>query len=249
MSTEQLENRIIACLEGEMTKAERLELMDLIATDKASEALWQEYSTVYGLLGADNYEAPADDIQASFDSWLDKQTATSNDKNLWNKFKNIFIIVGIGTLVVGGWLISQKDKVCNEPMQFASNTFDSELLVNSPTERIKAIRVNHSQVTENKEVLDVLCQVLRTDNSSNVRLAAAESLGNYVYNERVRIELIQALGIENDGFVKLAIISALGNNLDAEVKKTFEGIVADDTQQKFVKDEVYLKLIQSDRSI
>ena len=84
----------------------------------------------------------------------------------------------------------------------------------SPSERIKTIRVNYNAADENldQEVIKLLLNVLQNDPSSNVRLAAVESLTSMINNDEVRTILVSHLVVEKDAAVKLAIISSLGQN-------------------------------------
>lgn len=247
MSTELIEAKIVACFEGELTTTERSQLIDQVSANEAYQQLWREYEEMYELISGDIYELPESNLTQEYDGWLDgqaKDTVSTETKDSKNQLKKLVWFLGLCLLALLGYNLSSVFKTEQPQMQFAQSTFQNDLLGDSPSDRIKAIRVNYNQVEENQEVFNLLCRVLRNDQSSNVRLAAAESLGKYVYNENVRIELIRALENENDGFVKLAIINALGTRVDAEVKKTLEDLVSDETQQKFVKDEAYSKLIQ-----
>ena len=84
--------------------------------------------------------------------------------------------------------------------------------VQSPTERIKAIRVNYNQEQTDVDgkMIDVLTNVMFTDLSSNVRLAAVETWLNYIDRPDVRTALIKSIATEKDGGVKLAIVLSLG---------------------------------------
>jgi len=93
----------------------------------------------------------------------------------------------------------------------------------------------------------VLLKVLQVDQSSNVRLAAVETLSNYTDNENVRSGLISIITSETDAFVKIAILNALGRHNNEEVKRTLESITNDESQQKFIIDEAHLQLIKLDK--
>lgn len=248
MNIDLIENKIISSLEGELNPSEERELQQAIANDENIKAIWDHYSEMYQLMDGDMYELPQADLQCKFDKWIETEKKNDNKPKggkIWNLFgfNNVLGIAAAALLLLTVWMTMDTG---SNNITANNNFLASNTIVESPTERIKTIRVNHSasEGKDNSEMLQMLFNVLKDDSSSNVRLAAAETLGNHVESENVRVGLIKALENETDGFVKLAIIHALGKNLNDNVKQTFERLVLDDSQEKFVKDEAYIKLIQ-----
>lgn len=133
-----------------------------------------------------------------------------------------------------------------EDSLIAMNNKIEQLLQNdSPTERIKAITVGYELGgTVNDKMLETLIDVLRNDESSNVRQTAVETLAFYINNEYVRGSLIQALQHEKDAGVKLSIIQAIGRKIDDKSKNVLKTIVENDKLEPFVIDEANMQLIR-----
>lgn len=251
MNTSHWEDKIIAALEGDLVQPEKDDLMLQISMDKELAGLWENYEQLYSDIDTVPTDIPSLSIKHNFTKWLDAedgviQNQISDRKNVrllpWKKWASI---AAIFICVFGFWqMYNQNQKLGN-----SLANLESLMQVQSPTERIKAIRVNYNQNESDvdSEMIDVLVNVLFTDRSSNVRLAAVETLSNYMDRTDVRMALIKSIAIEKDGGVKLAIIDSLGKNQNKEIKSALENIVNDDSHEKYVIDGAHMQLIRLDK--
>jgi len=251
MNTNLIEDKIIASFEGELSEEENNELIALLKADKNHMEIWENYKLLYNDIEELPDDLPGLSVRRNFSQWLETEAKeleiTKEDspkiKKMvpWAKWAGI---AAIFVCVLGFWQLYDQ----NQQLGNSLAHLEAMMEVKSPTERIKAIRVNYNEPANDvdSEMIKVLVNVLRNDKSSNVRLAAVESLSNYVDRSEVREALIKTIATEQDGVVKLEIIHSLGKNQTEEIKSTFEQIVNDDSQEKFVIDRAHLELIRLD---
>ncbi len=252
MNTEQWEDRIIGYFEKELSEAASTELILHIKTDKSVAKLFNEYEALYNSIAADNEISPPATLNENFSDWLANEV-TKNTRTKIISIPSWFKIVGVAaSLFVAMFLWNNYIPSTLKDGSYVDATSNlSEInQQESPTERIKMIRVGmHDKSCDvDNKVIEVLLDVLHNDQSSNVRLAAVETLRSYTHKAIVREALIKSLNIEKDGFVKLALLDVIAKENSTQVKEVLEEIANDDSQQKFIIDEAYMQLIRLDKS-
>lgn len=250
MNISHWEDKIIAAMEGDLIQSEKDELMLQISRDKDLTDMWENYQQLYSDIDLVPIDKPNLAVKHNFIKWLNAEAEGLKNQTGEGKVVRLFpwgkwaSVAAIFVCVLGFW------QMYNQNQQLGSSLANLESLmqVQSPTERIKAIRVNYNQDQGDidSEMIDVLVNVLFTDQSSNVRLAAVETLSNYMDRSEVRMALIKSIATEKDGGVKLAIIDSLGKNQNDEIKNTLENIVNDDSHEKYVIDGAHMQLIRLD---
>ena len=251
MNTSHWEDKIITALEGDLVQSEKDELMLEISKNDDLAEMWENYQQLYSDIDLVPTDKPNLSVKYNFNKWLSEEAeAIENQTNKskvvsllpWRKWASV---AAVFVCVFGFW------QMYNQNQQLGSSLANLESLmqVQSPTERIKAIRVNYNQDESDvdSEMIEVLVNVLFTDQSSNVRLAAVETLSNYMDRSDVRMALIKSIATEKDGGVKLAIIDSLGKNQNKEIKSALENIVNDDSHEKYVIDGAHMQLIRLDK--
>ena len=259
MNIDQIEDRMILALEGELNAIEYEHLMKEIETNENLKQLWKGYRELYGDLDSVTHEAPSPKVKMRFDTWLENQTSTSEKVVdmapkgirkgpilLWRRWAGVAAVF-IGLL--GFWNLYEHNRQVENTLADVSSQMEELMAQQSSTARIKAIRVNYNpnSASVDDRMIQVLIDVLNEDESSNVRLAAVETLAQYMQQEKVREALISRLATERDGGVKLSIITSLGQRQDETFKSTLKKIVNDDSQEKFVIDEAHMQLIRFDK--
>ncbi|MFT4534354.1 MAG: hypothetical protein ACJA1A_002381 [Saprospiraceae bacterium] len=242
---------MIAALEGDMGQTQKEQMMIQIENDEHLTEIWENYNKLYSHIELVAIDVPSLSVKHNFSKWLAEEAGSIENQTKRAKVVKLFPwrkwagIAAVFVCVLGFW------QVYNKNQQMGSSLANLELMmqVQSPTERIKAIRVNykHEQIDVDGQMIEVLVNVLFTDKSSNVRLAAVETLSNYMDSPKVRTALIKAIATEKDGGVKLAIIDSLGKKQNKEIISTLENIVNDDSQEKYVIDGAHMQLIRLDK--
>ena len=256
MNIDHFEERMIAALEGELNQKEYDDLMSEIKEDKELQNVWNSYKSLYHGFESVPFEKPSPKVRERFDDWVEtlpkdqskivdigQKSSRSGRFEVWRKWAGVAAVL---VVVLGFWGLYNQNVRVERDMEKMANSMEELLNQQSSTERIKAIRVNFNSNSEtvDDKLINMLIDVLKNDKSSNVRLAAVESLGNYMDSELVREAMIQHVTEEGDAGVKLSIITTLGQYKDENVKSTLEKIVNDDSQEKFVIDEAHMQLIR-----
>jgi hypothetical protein len=222
-----------------------------ISKDENLTEIWENYQELYSDIDLFPIDQPSLKVKHNFSKWLEDESESLDDQTSEVKFVKLLTwkrwasVAAIFICVFGFW------QVYNQNQQLGSSlaNLESMMKVQSPTERIKAIRVNYNQeqTDVDDKMIDVLINVLFADLSSNVRLAAVETLSDYIDRPDVRTALIKSIATEKDGGVKLAIVLSLGQIQNEEIKSTLENIVNDDSQEKYVIDGAHMQLIRLDK--
>ncbi|MDF1698298.1 MAG: HEAT repeat domain-containing protein [Saprospiraceae bacterium] len=257
MNIEKIEDRMVLALEGALSNSEFETLMKVINENHEYTLIWKSYQEMYQDMEDVLPETPSSEVATKFHEWLDNyqeekviNIAQKGVKKgpimLWRKWAGVAAIF-IG--VLGFWSMYQSNRQVEGTLADMSKQMERLMEQQSTSERIKAIRVNFNPEKGDlsNTMIDVLIQVLNTDQSSNVRLAAVETLAQFMDKEVVREALIKHLALEEDGGVKLTIITILGQQKNEKIKTTLENIVNDDSQEKFVIDEAHMQLIRFDQ--
>ncbi|MEM9547730.1 MAG: HEAT repeat domain-containing protein [Bacteroidota bacterium] len=256
MNIDQFEDKMILALEGDLSDKEYEQLMQEIEADENLKKIWRGYRELYSDLNSIPQDKPSPKVKERFDVWLEDQIpstakvvdfAPKDVKKgpviLWRKWAGAAAVF-IGLFAF--WNLYEHNRQVEDTLADVSLQMEELMDQQSSTARIKAIRVNYNPNTTSVDdkMIQVLIDVLNQDQSSNVRLAAVETLALYIEQERVREALISRLAEERDGGVKLSIITSLGQRQDETFKSTLEKIVNDDSQEKFVIDEAHMQLIR-----
>lgn len=250
MNIDQIENRIITYFENPVSEKERHALTVLAKNNKEVQALWESYSDLYASFENEVIEKPDPKLKSSYLQWLDQESKKSSNTKIisisW--LKRSVGVAAILILTFFAWKIFDRQQILEESLADVQRDLMDYKQQSSSSERIKAIKVNYQNTSNNvdQQMIALLFDVLDKDPSSNVRLTAVESLADHVEKENVRAALLSAMRTETDAAVKLAIIHSLSHAPDNKTIISMKELVNDDSQQRFVKDEIYKLLIRQD---
>ena len=109
---------------------------------------------------------------------------------------------------------------------------------NSSVNRYNAMKLPAQVQKIDKEILDALIYTLNTDPSTNVRLAALESLSMFISESYVKKSLIASLKTQTDPLIQINLIQILSaarlEAIEVELNRMYE---SDDTDI-FIKHEI-----------
>lgn len=244
------EEQVIRHFEGELTAQESQALMDAMVTDDQLASIYAEYQILYGSMeSVSPMEAPSD-LRSRFDAFIEQETqaatqeSTSTIRNLFT-WRTTLGIAASFLLIFTIWNNYDQQQRMNAQFANLNSEINTLMQDKSPTKRIEGVYISNKSVQEYpSKMVKVLLDVLTNDESSNVRLAAVQSLADHIQRSEVRVALINHLGIETDEFVKLEILNAISSKNDASTIKILENIADDDTQGKTLSIEAETKLFQ-----
>lgn len=108
----------------------------------------------------------------------------------------------------------------------------------SSTTRLKAVSMSNNLEQVDEVVATALINSLRTDPSTNVRLASVEALSRYTANPNIRTELISSIGYQESPLVQLAMAELMVAMQEKEAVDAFDEIIARETTPPEIKKEL-----------
>jgi uncharacterized membrane-anchored protein YhcB (DUF1043 family) len=155
------------------------------------------------------------------------------------------LVAGFALLICGiaiGLLINrpasnseQLVAVHEELRETKSLVLQSALKNHSASDRIKAVSLSSAIANPNTELISTLVKTLNTDESPNVRLAAAEALMNYADNELVRASLVRSLSYQQDPIIQITLIQMMVRIDEKSALKQLQRISEDENTQAVVR--------------
>lgn len=247
MNMNKWDEIIIAYYESELSQEGIDELFRAKQENHAVSDLFDDYGAVYRGLKYREHSQPSGAAKQRFDDFLAQESSMDQPSKVislsWMKYAvaaSMIILVsliGYNSFIGGGTDEVPMSEACLDMQRMMEN--------DSPSERIKAITVGYTEQNQNVDnyMLDILLNVLETDKSSNVRLAAVETLSDYTHIDRVRSALITALQDESDAAVKIGIVQAISADIKPETEQLLERIKENQSYDPFVRDEANMRLI------
>lgn len=114
----------------------------------------------------------------------------------------------------------------------------------SASQRIKGVNVAMGLPKADEQVVHVLFKTMRSDPSTNVRLAALEALYKFHRDESVRSGLINALPEQTNPMVQIRLIQLMVEMEEKAVVDELQKIVDDAGAMKAVKDEAHSGILK-----
>lgn len=112
----------------------------------------------------------------------------------------------------------------------------ANLTANESATRIFA--VNTMANSADNDIIQTLIETLKTDESMNVRLAAARALEKYIDKEEVRIAIIDQLVRVEHSYLKVTLVNILGRKKVKSSIPVMNDLLKDTTVSTLIKKEI-----------
>lgn len=125
-----------------------------------------------------------------------------------------------------------------------------ELLKNeySASSRLHGIALLKDFSTSDRQVVKILSEKALSDENTNVRLAAVETLSAHIQNPEIGKKIQQIFLQQDDAMVQKELIAILANQksseFNTEVNEKLKELTSNPTTADFVKDEAYAVLMR-----
>lgn len=248
---EDKELLIIRYFEGDLDHDEVESLFQMKDEDLVLGQMFAQYKKIYHDMDGIDITIDKPDSKSRFDDFIEQEISSSNAASEKGRVINITSVIRyaaaacvLGIVMMMGYHFHQKNKDIEASLKLVHQDMEQMLQDESPSARIKAITVNYMYNDNHVDdaMLEMLIDVLNYDPSSNVRLAAVETLAVYIDRPEVRSALIKALPTEEDAGVKIGIIQTIAVQKDDKAKDVLKSIVESDTHEHFIKDEANMQL-------
>ena len=117
------------------------------------------------------------------------------------------------------------------------------LQTSSASERLQVVnRIESEKPASSQKLLNSLFQTLNTDESPNVRYAAAQALVRFMNEEAVRVRVAESLELQSDPLIQISLISILTEAQEKHAIKPLRKILGQETINPEVKKQAQIAL-------
>lgn len=246
---------LLKYIDGTLTAEEHQQLEGLMqeVPDLAEELQQLQVMTTY--FDASKEYQPAEAVTERFHTFLAEEMNEAKVIKLPTKrfrFKAWQIAAAVSVLLVTLSLLMlftvqrQQSQIANlEEHIIQSNALVFELLKDKSTSgRIRAVNLSTTFQNPNQETIEVLAEILQTDPSLNVRLAALEALLKFEEVEQVRAILLQEVSKQQQPVIKIEIIHALIKLKEERALPQLQELINHPMLEQEVKDEAHFGIMQ-----
>lgn len=245
MERSKIEELIPDNLEGSLSEYER-EVFEraLQQYPDLKEEVEQLASLSSGLSSTPDL-APSDASKMRFRQALMEEKATLPKEAANTSPWAYQLVAGFALLICGiaiGLLINKPEDnsaqllaMQQELSETKSMVLQSTLTNHSASERIKAVSLTGAINNPDAELIGTLVKTLNTDESPNVRLAAAEALMNYSHSDLVRASLVRSLAFQEDPIIQITLIQMLVQIDEKSALKQLQKLFKDENTQQVVR--------------
>lgn len=223
---EKFEEQSMAYLAGEMSPTEESAFEAFLKENPDYQSRFEEVKSSWTLLSALESPEPSEAMDDAFIKMLDaaeRKQAKKETLSLWDKWREIFTpSMAFGTLLllvglaVGYWFgpkesaIPQNNVVVEEETEAVRQKLVLTLLEQpSANQRLDGVNEANKIKEVDDMVISALLQTLNNDPNANVRLAAIESLANYVDKPIVRQGLVQSIAQQESPLVQVTLANLM----------------------------------------
>lgn len=253
MKCSEIENKLIAYIEGDLTIKEAQSIEKHI---DHCEDCKQELIFLKQMLGgfeAIERKQPSDKVRTGFLASLEEEKLLiSNVVALKNEnvfpWKTAFQIAASVLLLIGGYAFgsfresvkstSQIAVLQEETSELKQNVMLAMLDNKSASKRIQAVNFSEDIVMPETKVLSALIDRLHYDGNINVRIAAAEALSKYSENMQVKDAFIKSLTLEKNPNIQIAVIQFLVKVQDKRALVPMRELLDQTETPNYVKEQV-----------
>lgn len=147
----------------------------------------------------------------------------------------LFLVFGLG------WYFGREDTMEVEDRLAATRTLMLELMQDRrSTTRMRAATVSLDLAVADPEIIGNLGYLLRTDESTNVRLAALDALLRFSGEESARVEMLSAMKEDPPPAVRVQLLETLVRLNEKRVLPYLKEMIGNDTLPKQLRDAAEL---------
>ena len=227
MDQEKFEIRAMEFMSGTMSSSEAKEFERFLAENPEYQEQYKALSDSWELMGGLKAPEPSVQMDETFFSMLSSEIDRSKKKaakgTFWSGIFTVFrpqLAYGILLLAIGlgmGYYLSSS----HQPKTIETTVSNNETeevrqklvltLLEQPSANQRLQGVSEANKFENADeiVIKALLQTLNNDSNVNVRLAAIESLTNYVDNPIVRQGLVQSIPNQESPILQVTLANLM----------------------------------------
>ena len=244
MERSSIEELMPDYLDGSLSEKETAAFEEALKDHPDLKTEVEELMLISNRLGNTPELAPSDASKMRFRQALTEEKAAALQPTA-NRPWVYQMVAGSALLICGiaiGLLINkpadnsaQLTAMQQELSETKSLVLQSTLKNHSASDRIKAVSLTGAISQPDTELIATLVKTLNTDESPNVRLAAAEALMNYTDSEWVRASLVRSLSDQDDPIIQVTLIQMMVRLEEKSALKQLKQLSTDENVQAVVR--------------
>ncbi len=245
MKRSRIEELMPDYLDESLSEKEKAEFQKALEDHPDLKAEVEELQSMSNELGEMPELKPSHASKMRFRQALAEEKATMTPQLTANRSWGYQIAAGFALLICGiaiGLLINkpadnsaQLMAMQQELSETKSLVLQSTLTNHSASDRIRAVSLTGAISQPDEELIGTLVKTLNTDESPNVRLAAAEALMNYADSEWVRASLVKSLSNQDDPIIQVTLIQMMVRLEEKSSLKQLKQLSTDENVQSVVR--------------
>lgn len=191
---------------------------------------------------------PPEEIEWNFSAALEEEKARQKNTSAFGTWQ---IAAAVALLIVGfmtgKWMTPDKTEeviaLRSQVDLLKEISLVSPLQTYSASERIQAVNIiEEEKPGASDKLIATLMKTLNSDDSPNVRYAAAQALNRFIYKEEVRLALTASLERQSDPLIQLSLISMLVEAQERGAIRAIKNIMNQETTSPEVKKQAEVAL-------
>ncbi|WP_165395257.1 HEAT repeat domain-containing protein [Flagellimonas allohymeniacidonis] len=257
MDKEKFEMKLMDYLSGDISKEDRAIFEKLLSENEAYQKEYADLSKAWSHLEALDTPEPSPEMDETFFTMLSKEIGNEPRNTFWNSILEIFsqmwkpklaygiLLLGIG-LGVGYFLNPAESNFPNQEVVAAENEAEEVrqrlvlTLLEQPSanQRLQGVSEANKISKVDSIVVKALLQTLNGDPNVNVRLAAIESLTNYLENPLVRQGLVQSIAHQESPILQVTLANLMVALQEKASIEPFRQLLKEKTLDTTVKKKI-----------
>lgn len=256
MECRNIQHTLIDFIEGNISEDIKVQIEEHLLICKTCRTEHKQVRELLEEIHLQEDQQPDEKLKVNFYSMLEEEKEklgteiipfNSNHKSYnWNIYKyaaTAIIILGIGFIL--GQNLQLNSKQNSEIAALRSKLYSMQQTatltsLSQPTasQRLNAINIINDQVKSDEKTINLLINTFKTDDNTNVRMAAANALAKYSESEDIREVFIDVLETEKDPALQITLINLLTQMQEKKAMKAFKKILKDENSLPVVKQQV-----------
>lgn len=227
MNKENFETRSIDYMSGAMSEDEKRDFMNFLDENPEYTDQFDELASTWKMINVLDTPEPSSKMDEAFFEMLSGEVEKTNKKNGWETLMEGLMMVfkpqlAYGILLLGiglgvGYYMNSSDNT-NSTQNIVSNQETEDVrqklvltLLEQPSanQRLQGVSEANKFEDVDEMVIKALLQTLNNDSNVNVRLAAIESLTNYVDKPLVRQGLVKSIPNQESPILQITLANLM----------------------------------------
>ena len=252
MKCEEIENKIFAYVEGQLSKVEVDKMERHIAQCDHCKTELSKSKELLAAMGAMEPSEPNEKMRYSFEEMLEREKQVLKDRSVSRilplSWKTAFQIAASVLLLLMGYLYGEQRGHKEAQMQIVhleekAKGLKAEMTLamldnRSASKRIQAVSYSEQISMPDEKILQAIIGKLHYDDNVNVRLSAAEALSRFQENKLVKNAFVKALEIEKNPDVLIAVIQFLAHTKDKRAVTPMQKLLKEPEVPQYVKSQL-----------